>query len=519
MTWRGQVWHVFRKDCRNLWALYLLVAVAALINASLALPGGVDLGMGGIVPGMLFLYAAPAVTLAVVFSDNPATPLEFWGTLPLEPSAVAASKLLAIVTTMALVTGTFVALSQVWGASIPSIIATMPRLLGAMLALTSVGLGFGLSRGGRPHFIIVTSLYLSFGSWAAIIARRSTAAVDFGHRIANAVPHAAWLLAAGALVWALVRLYRVREASRTLQTAVGLALTAPGLMVAREIYAGPLSSHGLDVASVRAQAHWDPVTEDRLEIALTTTDDDHGRLRVLHDGVVIAELRDGTREQLEITGPRALERADGHMGGVTLRAGTPVVIGGQPAPAAITRYAAVWVNNSTRARREVHGVARFIVEGRLETYDVHEIDRFPTRGQRAALADGRVRTVRLSGASGDTAGPRIHLGERWLMLGGRDESPWPLPNGLNHLQLRFALLSGDGRQLLPLRSGVEGYPNSLGMPGFTAAQVVWTLRPAVWSVARPPVTNAWLDSAQVIVGAPVFRSAVRVRAVAEITPP
>ena len=519
MTWWGQVWHVFRKDCRTLRMMYLLVAVAALVNAMLVLPGAADLGMGAMIPAMIFIYSAPVVTMAAIVSDNPATPLEFWGTLPLEPSAVATAKLLGMITTMAIVTGAFLALSVVWSAGAPASLATLPRVLGAMLALSAVGVGFGLSRGGRPHFIAVTSLYLSLFSWISIFGRHFPSAVDFGHRVANAVPQAGWLLAATLLVWSLVRLYRVREAPRSLQAAVAAALLAPGLMFTRDIFAGQRTSHGLDVTTIQAQAYWDPATEDGLSIAITSSDDDHGRMRVLQDAVVTAELRDGTREQLEITTPRLLYRADGRVAGVAPRAGTPLVIGGVPAPSATTRYTPVWVSNVSRARREVHDVARFVIEGRLETYDVREVDRFPARSARPARIDGRERSVQLSHASGDTAGPRIRVAEEWLMLGGRDESPWPLPGGLDDQQLSFALLSADGRQLLPLRSGSEGYPSKLGMPGFTSARMSWTLRPATWSVARPPVSDGWLDSAVVLVGTPVFRSAVRVRAVTEITSP
>jgi hypothetical protein len=115
----------------------------------------------------------------------------------------------------------------------------------------------------------------------------------------------------------------------------------------------------------------------------------------------------------------------------------------------------------------------------------------------------------------------IQLDARWLATPSR-QTAWPMPASLQHYQtlhLTFAALNPRTDSLLPLRwinCEGENYFTDINvtLPGFSKADYACSIEPAVWSAIRPPVTDAWLDDAYLLVGEPVLRRSTRIRAVA-----
>ena len=518
MIWRRQVWHVFRKDCRAAWPVYAVLVALVFANALVAAARGprIDPVTSGVWLMMLLVYAIAAVTAVVLRADLVASPTAFWATLPIAPSAMATAKLAAIAVIIITMTGAVVATAVQWHTGAAFILATLPRLAGTVLAASGLGLAYGITSKERPQFGWVMFVVLQAWIWGNVLKGEQGA--TWVPRLISAMPSVMWLAVAALFVWAYRRLYVAREAPLRLQALVGCAALAPWLMLVRSASVPPRVAPAPMSNVMSARALWNPATEDRLEIAITTGDADTGRMRALEDGVVIAELRDGTTVRLPLH-EEHLERLDHRVPPVVPASGAPAVIGSLPPRTDSVRHESFWVSHQT-APTPVHDVVRFIVEGRLVDYEVREVDRFPVRPVETPPRDGLLTTVRLSRSSADTAGPRIQLDARWLRMPERQKSPWALPPALSFWHLAFSLVSPELEQELPLRvTNTDGFAGGYGIPGLHASDLQWTLRPVTWSIGRPPVSGEWLERALVLVGTPVFHSAVRVRAIATISPP
>jgi len=229
MTKLGQVLHVARKDLwlARGWVLgYVLLLL--LVTAAVVLATGTEFRLLG---RLALLIAAMVFTAVVIQADSPVRTDAFWVTLPLDPGAVLAAKLLTVV---AVVTGTGLVAQAVALADFRAPAAAWPGLLGstlmATLAILAPAVPLAALTRELKGFVLAILLYFMastiVGTW--LVMRASTGQDGLGsgrQALVIALP------AAVALVGVAWHQYRSRHFPRivallALVLAGGTALTA-----------------------------------------------------------------------------------------------------------------------------------------------------------------------------------------------------------------------------------------------------------------------------------------------------
>ncbi len=520
MTWPAQVRHVFFKDCRQFWLVPAVLLVATGLRAARAVGAIASFGTLELPVDMLSALAIAFAMGVVVLADPPARTTAFWATQPLQPSAVAAAKLVFLFAILAMLVTVAIVVASAWHLRTAQLLITLGRLGAVVATIGGVGAAIGALGGDRKGASGAQSTIMAFIMAAYVLLMITKGPSAQLHRAIDVMPELLWPLLLAISIALLLQLYRQREHTRPLRVAAYGATMLPVVMLFREApQPAPLSHLASDSAAVSMRALWNNETADRLELALTSPGDDAAMLRVLNDATVTAVMHDGTRIPFAVSHQR-LVRADGRLPAVKAATQTPVVIGANSAPRTNTPYESFWVATYMEQSRLLQGVERWELEGTLDDYRVEEADRFPVRSNLTSAKDGR-----LVGASlrYRRASPLVRLEMRWLVTPDRT-TMWPLPAPLREyhtLYQTFSALSAAGDSLLPLRwidcSGADQFVNlNMSLPGFRTGGFVCTLQPAVWSVARPPVSEHWLGTAQILSGTPVLLRSARVRATAPV---
>ncbi|MCC7052131.1 MAG: hypothetical protein IT355_02620 [Gemmatimonadaceae bacterium] len=101
MTWMHQVWHVHRRDLRRTWFLLALYAAVLCLAVARALewPPAMHTALSPV--GLIATVLAVLATVRAVHADDTTRADAFWAVVPLQSSAVAASKLLYVLSVVA----------------------------------------------------------------------------------------------------------------------------------------------------------------------------------------------------------------------------------------------------------------------------------------------------------------------------------------------------------------------------------------------------------------------------------
>lgn len=510
MTWPSQVRHVFVRDLRESWQSLAIVAVSIAVPMVLSVRAvslslGADMTIETLKTVVILHHLAQSVT-----TDPPQGSGSFWRTQPLDGSAVAVAKLLHV-GLLLLVLAIALRISHVaWniaGDNSNSIIATtmmttVGRLLPVLLAASLYGAvpraAFSVTMLCYVYGRFVQDLPDSFFRWPG-----KAGMLEAVYQAPDWIRYAVLLGAASVLIWR----YRLTEVSRRQKAIVVLATVAPfGVLISRPSALGAPTANTSEAPRIEMSGGADHGYARMVLRAPNGLPFDRHRLV---DVTVTAELRNGSRITLSPY-DSDLNRRDQREAPIRLADGASTVFGDflMDLRTSSEYHVVASLRDSRDEKRFRDSVVRYILDGTLLSYALEEIDRVPVRGGQVARRDGR--SIMVTFAPSDSTGLLVGLTTKWLTRDERQRSAWP-DQPASAFDLAFALVNRDSRAMLPLRRDVNDGSNRSGSSmGLSVAEVGYTLTPYAWAAGRPHVDPAWLARSELVVGAPVLMSAVRI---------
>ena len=511
MTWAVQVRHVFMRSLGDT-QLSLAVAVVLLTVAvtrtvlGIASDFWLDLLCDyGVRLAILFHLAS------VVLSDPPPHPTSFWATQPREPSAVATAKLLhGLLMLLMLVTATLIVQSA-WHFSGMQRLLTLDAWLTPLVAIALPALVWSaFSIPSRKA--VFTSAFLLFNYGNLFNGSQDflshTAVGSAFIRLADVLTVWAWLPLSAALAGLLVWRYRQADLQGHFSElfAVVLCLTPFALLMRGT---GVLPLRVADASTVPPLSMTVFPGSDYVWFELHAPRGLPGDAYRLVNWALILTRKDGSTTRLDGS-DLVLSRRDGRTATVRLAGDSLPVIGEASVRMSDSAGFRDLVSSDGQLTPEnISGIVAARLEGTIESYNLSEVDRLPLRNGLAFLENGRRAAVTIMAP--DAAGPRISLRTKWLGNSIIRHAAWPVNNRMDHRHLGFALINTTRGSMLPLRLAEDGWiGTSRQQLGFGVSGFNYTLRPAIWTLPIPPVDSAWLAGAELVVGTPVFTSAVRI---------
>jgi hypothetical protein len=507
MAWAAQVRHVFARNLADTQVTLAVVIVALTVVATRTVLGVADdfwfdtLSDYGLRLAILFHLAS------VVQSDPPPTPNSFWATQPREPSAVATAKLLHGVLVLIMLVIAMLIVQGEWHVSgaprWSDLVVSLTRFVAIVLPVLFIATMYTEASMGRFG---AAMLCVSYGNVASM---SSESAFELALiRASDVLTIWVWIPLSVGIAALVFWRYRHAEQLRAATGVLGLLLVlSPFALLSRG--SGPPPLQVATSSTAPALSMTVVPDDDYLRFELHAPRGLPGDLYRLTNWAMIVTRKNGSTVRLDGFDD-VLERRDGRTAAVRLAGDSLPVIGGEFMRMDDSASFRTLVGAHGRITNDdLAGIVVARLEGTIQSYRVNEVDRFPLQNGLAFLKDGR--RAALSVTAPDTAGPRISLRTKWLGHSVARRSAWPVAYRLDSQHLSFALINNARGTMLPLRSDSDGWiGTSRQQLGFGASAYNFTLRPRIWTLPKPPVDSAWLAGAELVVGAPVPTSAVRI---------